>query len=65
MERTTSRERLKVLTCPSCTRSVILEPTARQGDVLLCPTCRATLKIARIGSTLRLDLWHESSLEAT
>ena len=54
--------RLRRRTCPRCHRMVILEPSAKEGDVLLCPGCQARLKIARSGGQVELVRWKEFSL---
>lgn len=52
-----SLERLKRGSCPQCLRMVILEPSAKEGDVLLCPGCQMRLVIARSGARLELRRW--------
>lgn len=52
-----SLERLKRRSCPHCLRMVILEPLAKEGDVLLCPGCQERLVIARSGAGLELRRW--------
>jgi hypothetical protein len=41
---------------------VILEPSAKEGDVLLCPGCQERLAIARSGGQVELVRWKAFSL---
>ena len=54
-----SLERLKRRSCPHCLRMVILEISAKEGDVLLCPGCQERLVIARSGPRLELRRWEK------
>jgi len=52
-------KRLQKLACPGCQRPVILEPAAKQGDVIFCPACQNPLIIDRLGEHLKLNQWRE------
>jgi len=52
--------RLKTVHCPACDRAVILEPGAREGDVILCPGCRTAVELVRMGEGPELVRWQEA-----
>ncbi len=52
-----SADRLKRRTCPRCVSPVILEPAAKEGDVLLCPSCLQAVIIVDSGGVLELHRW--------
>ncbi len=58
-------KRLQKLVCPGCQWSVILEPAAKQGDVILCPACQDPLIIDRLGDQLKLNQWRETPQRVT
>ncbi len=63
--RTMAPKRLQKLVCPGCKRSVILEPAAKQGDVIFCPACQDPLVIDRLGEHLKLNQWRETLQRVT
>ncbi len=60
MDGTPEKARLEKKACLDCRCTVVLEPNAKEGDVILCPGCSIPLLIRQVAGVLQFERWRDA-----